>query len=62
MFNVDEEVRIVGEPLGSPNEFARVDMIGGEGRHGLYWVANINMPYYGTICGWMREDQLAKRV
>lgn len=28
--------------------------------HNDYWVANINMPYYGTICGWFNEKELEK--
>ena len=61
MFKVNEIVRIADEPKGSPNAYGMVLQIGDEwGRPGLYWVSNINMPFYGTKCGWMAAGRLEK--
>lgn len=57
-FKIYDEVRIVGEAKGSINEFARITMIGSGSLEGKYHVANINMPYAGSICKFMREDEI----
>lgn len=55
-FKVGEIVRIVDEPAGSINEFARIDQIFG---NGTFWISNINQPFSGSICGtyggWLLE-------
>jgi hypothetical protein len=56
-FEPNENVRVVGEKRGSYNEFARVVEIMEDGR---YWIANMNMPYQGTISAIVCEDKIAK--
>jgi hypothetical protein len=52
-----EVVRVKGEPKGSINEFARIQGIMGAS---LYWIANLNMPFSGTISRWAKADELEK--
>ena len=50
-----DTVRVLGEPKGSINEFAVVQRI----RHdGTIWIANLNMPFCGTISTVVHPSQI----
>lgn len=57
MFKRNEIVRVVGEPKGSINEFARIDTVYDDGR---FWITNMNMPFLGTISKIVAESEIAK--
>lgn len=56
-FEYLEHVRIKGEPVGSINEFARINMLLEDGS---YWVVNMNMPFSGTISKRMTDAEIEK--
>ena len=56
-FEMNEEVRVVGEKPGSRNEYA---VIRGIYENGTYWIANMNMPYQGTISDVVSVNKIEK--
>ena len=56
-FKKFERVRVKGIPVGDPDEFAVVQGVYDDGR---YWIANISMPYMGTISEIVSSDKIEK--
>lgn len=56
-FRVNEHVRVVGQPKGSIDEFARIEKIYPRGK---YWIVNGNQPFQGTISAIVTRDKIAK--
>lgn len=57
-FARNDHVRVVGEPKGSINEFARVVAVY---PNGTYWISSANMPYCGTLNEIVSEDRIISR-
>ncbi len=56
-FQENEFVSIKKYPKGDINEKGRIVTVYPDGR---YWVANMNMPFAGTISGIFNEDELER--
>lgn len=56
-FEFDEKVRVKGKRVGSIDEFAVVRHVY---ENGTYWIANLNMPFVGTISDVVSENKIEK--
>ena len=59
MFAVNETVRVKGEKPDSINEFAVVKKVYADGR---IWIANMNMPFAGSISAIVEPDFVEKVI
>lgn len=57
MFERNETVRVVGEPKGSINEFARVVHVYSENK---VWISNLNSRFAGSISEIVTTERIAK--
>lgn len=57
-FSVNETVRVKGYPDDSPNALARVIAVYPDEEK--IWIANLNMPFYGTISKKVLYDAVEK--
>jgi DNA-binding beta-propeller fold protein YncE len=54
-----DTVKIIGERVGSMNEYAVVKAVYPKDRK--VWVANLNMPFSGTVSAIVPYDQVEKQ-
>lgn len=56
-FKVHQIVRVKGEKPGSINEYAHVRAVYDDG---TYWIANLNMPFSGSISEVVTEQEIER--
>jgi hypothetical protein len=52
---IGDKFRIIGESVGSINEFARINHIYEDDS---IWISNLNMPYLGTVSKIVSKDKI----